>query len=266
MISVGMLKDVWAFRDFIFANVKRDFQLRYLNTQFGAIWTVLQPLSMILIYTIIFAELMKPSLPGHQTKFAYSIYLCSGVLTWGFFSDLLMGAVGIFISNSNILKKIAFPKLCLPITLVLTNLINFGIIMLIFLLFLLLVGHFSVLPTLAAIPVILILIAFTSGLGILLGTINVFYRDVEKLTGIILNFWFWLTPIVYSAKTLPEFAKKILIFNPIYPIIRAMQTIFLERTYPDWISLIYPLILSLILVFLGMYSFWKLGGEIVDEL
>lgn len=266
MISIRMLRDVWTFRGFILANVKRDFHARYRNTQFGFAWTVFQPLAMIFIYTVIFAELMKPSLPGHTSKFAYSIYLCAGVLTWGFFSELLSRCVGVFVHNANLIKKISFPRLCLPIIVILSSLINFGIVMGIFCVFLLVIGQFPWLAVLGFLPVLLILIGFSVGLGILLGTINVFYRDVEQTLGIVLQFWFWLTPIVYVSKTLPDFVATIMAWNPMWPIIRAMHTIFLEGAFPDWSGLIYPAVLAAIFLYLGMFAFYKLGGEIVDEL
>ncbi|MGB9713305.1 MAG: ABC transporter permease [Dissulfurimicrobium sp.] len=266
MISVGMLRDVWAFRGFIAASVKREFHTRYRNTQFGFLWTIIQPLSMITIYTLVFAEIMKPSLPGHDSRFAYSIYLCAGVLTWGFFSELLGRSVGIFVQNANLLKKISFPKLCLPLILTFSSLINYAIVMAIFIAFLVVSGNFPGLPVVAAIPVIAILVAFGIGLGILLGTINVFYRDVEQTMGIVLQFWFWLTPIVYANKTLPPFAAAFLKWNPMWSLINAMHTIFLDGRFPDWASLIYPGVLSIGLVYLGMFAFWRLSGEIVDEL
>lgn len=266
MISIGMLRDVWAFRDFVAANVKRDFHLKYRNTQFGFLWTILQPLSMILIYTLVFAAIMKPSLPGHSSRFAYSIYLCAGVLTWNFFSELLGRSVNIFVNHANTLKKVNFPKLCLPLIQVFSCLIDYAIVMALFLAFLLLSGNFPGLPVVAAIPVMVIVCAFSTGLGVLLGTINVFYRDVGQTIGIVLQFWFWLTPIVYATKTLPPYAAAFLSWNPMWPLIDAMHIIFLDGRFPDWRSFIYPGILSAALVYLGIYAFWKLGGEIVDEL
>ena len=266
MISVGMLRDVWAYRGFIMASVRREFNSKYLRTQFGFLWIIIQPLSMITIYTLVFAEIMKPSLPGHASKFAYSIYLCAGVLTWGFFSELLGRSVGIFVQNANLLKKASIPKLCLPIIVILSSLTNYAIIMAIFIAFLILTGNFSGFPLIAALPVAAIIGALAIGLGILLGTINVFYRDVEQTMGIVLQFWFWLTPIVYVSKTLPGFAAGFLKLNPMWPLIDAMHTIFLDGRFPGWTGLVYPAVLSAALVYLGMFAFWKLNGEIVDEL
>ncbi|ROR03143.1 ABC transporter permease [Desulfosoma caldarium] len=266
IISLGMLKDVWAFRGFVISSVKREFHSRFVNARLGILWLVLQPLAMILIYTLIFSELMKPSLPGKASKFAYSIYLCSGLLTWSLFSNLLNRSIGIFVHNAHLLKKIHFPKLCLPLVAIFSSLVDFAIIMAIFVGFLLLTGEFPGVVIIGCVPPLAVLIALTVGLGVFLGVINVFYRDVEQTMGIVLQFWFWLTPIVYFDMSLPQIAKSFLAVNPIWPVINAMHRIFVEGAYPIWRTLIYPCVLSLIVVFLGMFSFWRLHGEIVDEL
>jgi len=266
MISLGMLKDVWAFRGFVFSSVKREFYSRFVNARLGVVWLVIQPLAMILIYTLIFAELMKPSLPGKSSKFAYSIYLCSGLLTWTLFADLLSRSISIFVHNAYLLKKIHFPKLCLPLVAIFASLLDFAIVMAIFLVFLLITGEFPGMVVIGIFPPLAVLIAFAIGFGIFLGVINVFYRDVEQTMRVVLQFWFWLTPIVYVDKSLPDAAKTFLTINPVWPIIDAMHRIFVEGAYPRWESLIYPAVLSLVMVFLGMFSFWRLQGEIVDEL
>ena len=261
-----MIKNVWSFREFIFASVKREFNVRYRNTQFGFIWIIMQPLSMIFIYTVIFSKIMRPSLPGHASRFAYSIYLCSGILIWSLFSDILNRSISVFVNNAHLLKKINFPKLCLPIALIIASIIDFIIVMGIFILFLLVTGNLPGLVIWATIPIVGIVVTFSVGLGIFLGTINVFYRDVEKTMSIVLDFWFWLTPIVYAVKTLPPVATLVLKWNPLWPIVQAMHKIFLEFSFPTWPDLLYPIILSIFFVFLGIFSFWRLNVEIVDEL
>jgi lipopolysaccharide transport system permease protein len=119
---------------------------------------------------------------------------------------------------------------------------------------------------LAMIPVLLIQAALTVGLGIFLATINVFYRDVSQSIAVILQFWFWLTPVVYAPKILPPLINNILACNPIWPLIDAYHRIFLDHQMPVWNSLIYPSVLAAFLVLLGMVAFSKLQGEIVDEL
>jgi lipopolysaccharide transport system permease protein len=265
IFRAGMLRECWDFRGFILASVKRDFVSRYLGTQLGFFWAVAQPLAMILIYTLVFAEIMKPSLPGHDSRFAYSIYLCAGILIWQLFSDLLNRSVGIFVHNAGLLKKVNVPKLALPIVVALSGLSNFGVILALFLGFLVLIGAFPAGAILAMIPILLLVVAFALGLGVLLGTINVFYRDVEQSTSMLLQFWFWLTPIVYSGRTLPDFFVSILAWNPMWPIVSFAQTIFLEDRVPDWSMLIYPGAAALIFVVLGLFAFRNLSGEIVDE-
>jgi len=261
-----MARELWRFRGFILESVRREFVSRYIGTQFGPLWAILQPLAMILIYTLVFASIMKPSMPGQGSRFAYSIYLCSGVLTWGFFSELLSRSVSVFIQNANLIKKVQFPKLTLPVVVILSSLIHYGIVMGLFLCFLLVTGSFPGWVTLSALPVVLLLIGFSVGLGIFCGTINVFYRDVEQTLGMVLQFCFWLTPIVYVNKTLPAGIVQMLAWNPLWPVIHAMQSIFLEHRMPDWQSLAYPATLALALLFLGFFSFRRLNAEIVDEL
>lgn len=266
MISIGMLRDVWAFRGFMWGSVKREFQTRWQGTQLGPVWIVVNPMATILIFTLIFTRIMKPALPQHDSTFAYSIYLCSGILTWNLFSELLTRCVGIFIEHGNMLKKIHFPKLCLPIMVFASGIMHFGIVLTLFLGFLQLTGNFPGWIVFAILPVLLIQLAFTAGLGIFLGTVNVFYRDVQQSTGLVLQFWFWLTPVVYTSSGLPTWVKALLEWNPMWPLIRAYQTIFLEKSAPDWHSLVFPAVVAALFVFLGALTFHRLHGEIVDEL
>ncbi len=266
MITPRMLRDVWAFRGFILSSVKREFHSRYLGTQFGPFWAIIQPLALITLYTVVFAKMMRPALPGHDSPFAYSIYLCAGLLSWTLFSELLGRSVSIFVHHANLLKKVNVPKLSLPLIVVFSSLLHHAIVMGIFLGFLLLTGSFPGWAVVAAVPVIAILIAFAVGLGILCGTVNVFYRDVEQAVGLVMQFWFWLTPIVYVTKALPDFLAQLLQWNPLWPIVRALQGIFLENRLPQWSTLAYPALLSAALVYLGMVAFARLNGEIVDEL
>jgi lipopolysaccharide transport system permease protein len=266
IFRAGMLRECWDFRDFILASVKRDFVSRYLGTQLGFFWAVAQPLAMIAIYTVVFANIMKPALPGHDSKFAYSIYLCAGILSWQLFSDLLNRSVGVFVRNATLLKKVSMPKLALPIIVALSGLSNFAVVLVLFLAFLAAVGSFPFHSILALIPVLMLIVAFALGLGVLLGTINVFYRDVEQSTSILLQFWFWLTPIVYPGRALPGFFAAVLAWNPMWPIVNFVQTIFLDGRVPAWSTLLYPFAMAVGFLLLGLLAFRRLSGEIVDEL
>lgn len=261
-----MLQAIWTYRGFILGSVKREFQSRYRTSMLGAAWTVIQPLAMIIVYTVIFSQIISARLPGVESGFGYSIYLCAGILTWGLFAEITGRSQNVFLDNSNLLKKLSFPRLCLPITVVATALLNFAIIFGLFLLFLLVTDHFPGWTVLAAIPVLAIQIAFAVGLGMTVGVLNVFFRDVGQLFNVVLQFWFWLTPIVYPASILPETAQNLMQYNPMASLMAAYQTIFVHAGTPDWSSLVPVTVLALLLCLLGLKLFRKHAGEMADEL
>jgi lipopolysaccharide transport system permease protein len=266
MSTIGMIKGAWRFRDFIVASVRREFAIRYQGTQLGIFWPILQPLALILIYTLVFAEIMKPKLPGHESPYAYSIYLTAGLIIWGLFSDLLNRSVGIFVQNANLLKKVSVPKITFPVIASFSALVHFAIIFVLFLAFLVFSSNFPGTVILGVVPILALTLLLAVGMGILLGTVNVFYRDVEQSAGLFLQFWFWLTPIVYPARALPDFMAAILVWNPMWPIVLAVQDIFVEQRFPNWSTLVYPLLLAMVFVVGARLAFNRLSAEIVDEL
>lgn len=266
MMLATILRPIWAYRGFVLGSVKREFQLKYRNSMLGAAWTVLQPLSMILVYTVIFSQIMQAKLPGVDSSFGYGIYLCAGILSWGLFAEITTRFQGMFIENANLLKKISFPRLCLPVTVVANALLNFIIIFGLFSIFLLVTGNFPGSAFLALVPLLTLLVLLAIGLGMVLGVLNVFFRDVGQLFGIVITFWFWLTPIVYPASILPEKLQPLMHFNPMASIMAAMQGVLVQGHWPQWGSLIYPIVLALLLCVLGLRLFRKHSGDMVDEL
>jgi len=260
------LRLLWQYRGFIAGSVKREFQMKYLNSLLGWLWTIIQPLAMIIVYTVIFSQVMKARLAGVDNTYAYSIYLCAGVLTWTFFGEIVGRAQNLFIDNGNLLKKLSFPKLCLPVILVLSASLNFGIIFSLFLIFLIITDQFPGIVMFAFIPVMLIQVMFAIGLGMTLGVLNVFFRDVGQMINVILQFWLWPTPVIYPANILPPAIKDYMVWNPMAPIIWSFQEIMVYQKYPDWSTLIYPFILATLFCFLGLRLFRKRSGEMVDEL
>lgn len=257
---------LWAYRGFVFGSVGREFQSKYRNSILGVAWTILNPLAMVIVYTVIFSSVMQAKLPGIDDTFAYSIYLCAGIFTWGLFAEITGRGQNVFLENANLLKKLSFPRLCLPVIVVFNALLNFGIIFGLFLLFLLLTGRLPGLVLLALIPVLIIQVAFAAGLGVTLGVLNVFFRDVGQFFGIVLQFWFWFTPIVYPITIIPENFRGLLLLNPMMPIIGAYQTILVNGRWPDWQSMLPVALLGLLFCMLAIYLFRKRSGEMVDEL
>jgi lipopolysaccharide transport system permease protein len=202
-MSLALSKALWRYRGFVLGGVKREFQARYRNSLLGAAWTVLQPLAMITVYTVVFSQLMQARLPGVNDPFAYSIYLCSGLLTWGLFGEIVQRCQTVFLDNGNMIKKLSFPRICLPTIVVASALVNFAITFGVFMVFLLITRHFPGFVLFGMIPVLLFHVMFATGMGIAVGVLNVFFRDVGQFVNILLQFWFWFTPIVYSTATLP---------------------------------------------------------------
>jgi lipopolysaccharide transport system permease protein len=266
MILPLMLRGLWAYRGFVLGSVQREFQSKYANAILGAVWSLLSPLAMILVYTVIFAEVMRTKMPGSDSTFAYSIYLCAGILTWGLFAEMVGRGQTMFLEQSNLLKKVSFPRICLPVIVTLNALVNFGIIFGLFVVFLIVTGNFPGLTFFTLLPVLVLQVMLALGIGMVVGILNVFFRDVGQFMTIALQFWFWLTPIVYPASILPEHVRPILDWNPMAPIIATWQGVLVKGTPPDWGSLVYPLVVALLLCTLGLRMFRKRAGEIVDEL
>lgn len=262
-----MLKALWGYRGFVLSSVLREFNSKYRESLLGAFWSVANPLAMIVIYTVIFGRLMRPTLAGHEnTPFAFSIFLCAGVITWGLFAEMLGRLNNVFLDHGNLIKKANFPRICLPAIVAASALLNFAIIFTLYLVFLAVIGHWPGWALLAVIPLLALQILFALGLGIFLGTLNVFFRDVGQLTGVTLQFWFWLTPVVYTFTSLPEQARAVLQYNPLNPLILAYQTVFLDKAMPNFMVLLPLLGLTVLFLALGAYFFLARVGELVDEL
>lgn len=260
------LAAIWAYRDFVLGSVAREIRARYRGSLLGAAWIVIGPLTMILIYTLIFSQVMHARLPGVGTTYAYSIYLCAGLLPWGVFAEILQRSQNVFLDNANLLKKASFPPLSLLAVVVLTAAFNFLVIITLFLVFLFLVGHFPGWNLVYALPGLLLLFLLATSAGLFLGVINVFFRDVGQLTGVGLQMLFWFTPIVYPVTIVPAWAREWLAMNPLYALVGQFQTIFLGADGLDFYSLAYPSVWAVGAIFLALIAYSRLYSDMVDEL
>lgn len=261
-----MINKIWSYRGFILGNVRREFQAKYRNSLLGSLWSIIQPLSMIVVYTVIFANVMRAKLPGVDSTFAYGIYLCAGTLTWGLFAEITGRAQTVFIENANLIKKLNFPRICLPVVVILNAGLNFAIIFSLFTAFLVLTGNFPGWVYLALFPLLLLEVAFAIGLGVTLGVLNVFFRDVGQFFSVLLQFWFWFTPVVYPIRILPDAIRPWIDLNPMTPLMTAYQDIFVSGQWPK-LETLWPLaVLAMLTCLLGYRLFRKRSGEMVDEL
>lgn len=260
------LKTIWNYRGFILGSVQREFQARYRNSMLGSFWAVLNPLAMISIYTIIFSKLMHSRLPGVNDTLAYSIYLCAGVLTWSLFAEIISNCQTVFIDNANMIKKLNFPRICLPVIVILNAGINFIISFSLFFCFLIIVGKFPGWIVLGTVVVVAIQVLMAASLGMVTGILNAFFRDVGQVVGIILQFWFWFTPIVYPLSILPDVVRSLLWINPMVSIVSAYHSIFVYKQSPHWPSLIFAAIIAIAAFYLAHRLYKRHGGEMVDEI
>ena len=265
----GYLRDIWHYRGFVQGSIRREIVTQYRGSLLGAAWVLIGPLAMILIYTLVFSQLMRSRLAGVDSAFGYSIFLCAGLLPWTFFTESLTRLQAVFVANGNLMKKAMFPRICLPIIALGAAGFNFVVIVALFLIFLVASGSFPGPVLLAALPALGVQIALAMGLGMLFATLNVFFRDVGQAVSLLLQFWFWLTPIVYPIASLPGWAQSVLVWNPMAVIVSHYQSVLLYQRLPDpaaWLGLSGVAGLALAALWLGLATYRRRVGEMVDEL
>ncbi|MDG2303594.1 MAG: ABC transporter permease [Candidatus Binatia bacterium] len=261
-----MLDGLWRYRTFIASMVRREFQARYLGSALGSLWSVLNPLAMIFIYTVIFGQVMRARLPGVEDGTSYGIFLCAGLLPWNMFVETLQRGTNVFVDQGNLLKKMTFPRASLPIIVVASALVNFAIIFGLLLFVMLVLGRFPGWPLLGLVPLLFLQQMIAVGIGVGLGVLNVFFRDVGQAVGILLQFWFWFTPIIYPLSILGERLQFLVRLNPMTAFVDAYQGILLYDRSPDWLSFLPHLVLACLALALGRKIFRRLAGEMTDYL
>lgn len=263
---ISMFKNLWRFRFFIVSSIKTEIRTKFAHSKLGSIWVILNPLAQVLMYTIVLSAVLSSKLPGITSRFGYAIYLLSGMLCWSLFTELLTKASTMFIDNSNLIKKIVFPKLALPTILVGTTLVNNIILFISIILVFGILGHPISWKISWIIPLMLITVGTGLGAGLILGVMNVFIRDIGQLIPILLQFSFWFTPIVYPVEVIPEKYRFLLNFNPFYSVVSSYQNVLVLGKNPDAISILIAMVVALILLFTGLFAFKRASSEIVDAL
>ncbi len=233
LITRNPVQVFWNYRLFIWRSVISDLRHRYAGSAMGVFWNVLIPLAQILIYTLIFSKIMAVRLPGAGSTTAFAIYLCSGLLPWLGFSECVSRGTQSFLENATYLKKLPIPEQIFVAQNAVGATLSLCISMsLLFVLTIVLKGEITwawlVVPM-----VILLFQSFGFGLGLMLGSLNVFFRDIGQGLGVVLQMWMFLTPIVYVKDILPALFQKLLVFNPAFPFIDSLQGIIVRGLSPD---------------------------------
>ena len=240
--------------------VKRDFKGKYRNSFLGYLWHIVNPLSMLVVYYVVFSSLFGRDIPD------YWVYLSSAVFALNFFTSSLIGCSNAITGNSGMVNKIAFPREILVITNVLTNLITFVISYIILIAIIFISGRtFSI--SLLLLPVIIILMTFFSiGLGLIVSSLNVYYRDISNGMHIITFSIIFITPCFYRLQDVSNTVQTIVKFNPISYYTESLHQIMYYSTFPTTIELSVCFIGSIIMTFLGLLIFKKLERKFAEKL
>lgn len=261
-----MVKGAWRYRYFILSSIGNDMRMRVARSRLGFLWIIIAPLIQVAIYALILSALMGARLPGIDNRFAYAIYLMAGFLAWTPFIEIVNRCLTIFIENGNTMKKIAFPRIVLPLICLGSAAVSNVIFMVVVVCGYLLMGHNPGWALLWYPVLFLVTGVFSLASGLIFGVLNVFVRDVQQVVAILLQFGFWMTPIVYQIDIIPESYRGWLKLNPMYWIVDGYHQVFAYGRSPDLVGLGGVALLSLLLSALALFMFRKASADMVDAL
>jgi lipopolysaccharide transport system permease protein len=225
------IADLYRFRELIQLLVARDLKVRYKRSILGMLWTLLNPLLQMVVYTLVFSRIMRISVPG------YPVFVLAGLLPWGLISVSTLASSHSLLANQGLIRKVAVPQAVYPMAVVGSKLVDM-VLSLVPLAILAAVSGLAPGPTwLFLVPAIVIAAAFTTGLALLFSSLTVFFRDVRHLIDILFQVWFYLTPIIYPAESLERLStawvRHLLAVNPATPIVRLFHDTIYARQFPS---------------------------------
>ena len=258
--ATDLLRSVSRTWDLLMAITLRDIRVRYQGTVLSFIWWIARPLTLGTVLYFALGRVLRLDIPN------YSVFLLSALFPWFWFAGSIGQATGSFVSNGGLLKKVRFPKLILPLSAVLFNTSQFLLTLPILIGFVLIAGISPSATWIIGIPALLALqLLLLIGLGTLLATLNVFFRDLGPLVEVSLLLLFYLSAIIFPLDLVPDKFRPILALNPVAPLIDAWRNLFLYGEFLD--GAIWPaLLITAISAALGLFVFNKLEGHFADAL
>jgi len=259
------LRDVWHYRDLIGLFVRRDFVSRYKQTILGPLWFIIQPLLTSIVFTVIFGNIARLPTDGLPQMLFYM----SGNILWSYFSTCLTSTSTTFTANAHLFGKVYFPRLVMPVSIVISDLITFAIqfvFFLAYLLFFYLRGSAVGLTTWAfALPLLLVLMAGLGlGFGIIISSLTTKYRDLQYLVSFGVGLWMYATPVIYPVSSIPEKWRWVANVNPVTPIIETFRKGFLGAGDASWTRLAYSFGFMLVVLLIGVVIFNRVEKTFID--
>jgi len=259
------LSDVWRYRDLIALFVRRDFVSRYKQTILGPLWFLIQPLLTSVVFTVIFGNIAQLPTDGLPQLLFYM----SGTVLWGYFSSCLTSTSTTFVSNAHLFGKVYFPRLVMPLSTVISNLITFSIQFLFFmafyLYFLIRGSDISLTAWAFSLPLLIILMAGLGlGFGIIISSMTTKYRDLSYLVSFGVSLWMYATPVIYPVSSIPEKWRWVADINPVTPIIETFRTGFLGAGDASWLGLAYSAGFMVVVMFIGVVIFNRVEKTFID--
>jgi ABC-2 type transport system permease protein len=223
-----VLVSLYRYRNLLKALVLKDLKLKYRGSVFGFLWSLANPLLMIVVYTLAFRYIL-----GIRSEM-FVFYLMLGQLAWTFFASSIMMSTASIVDNSGLLRTVVFPRAILPIATVLFNLAQYLLTIAVFLPLMFAWYRIPFVGPMILFPVVLALhVAFTIGIALILATTTVFFRDVRHLVEVAVAVLFWTTPIIYQLDRVPESLRLLILLSPMSPFVTAYQRLFYFREWPE---------------------------------
>ncbi|HTP08039.1 MAG TPA: ABC transporter permease [Anaerolineae bacterium] len=264
------LVELWQYRELLYNLTVRDLKVRYKNSVLGIAWSLLNPILMMLVFTLVYTVML-----GQSNRRDYAAFILCGLLPWNFFSGSVMGGVGSVVNNGYLIKKVYFPRAVLPLSIMLSNLVNFLIALPVYFVLAWLLGvRFT--PYVLFLPiVVLVEMIFILGVSLFLSALNVFYRDVQQIMEVLILAWFFVTPVIWDVSLLPT-SRMVLglevpvqrltyILNPMASIIAAYRDILYYGHSIGWDFFLRTTITVVIVLLLGFFVFNRLKGRFAEE-
>src|SRR5215510_10960889 len=251
---------VFRYRELIRNLVLKDLKLKYRDSALGFLWSLANPLLLILVYSFVFGHILR----GGPPNFAY--FLMVGILPWNFFAQSLMMSTGSILENGNLIRKVAVPMEVFPVATVLFNLVQYFLALIV--LFPMAFILFGISPSwswLAFLPILILYVGFTLGACFAVATATVFYRDVRHFTEILLMLLFWLTPIIYDIRTITPELQSVIYLNPISFFTLAYQNALFYNIFPSFQEIAFLMSLTVLMFLIGYTFFVRLKNRFAEE-